>query len=52
MAASASLTWMSMVQIPIGLEAAHNGSIDLISRRAYTFTGDNGAPRPPIASHR
>jgi hypothetical protein len=31
------------VQIPIGLEAAHIGSIDLITRRAYTFSGDNGA---------
>ena len=31
------------VQIPIGLEAAHIGSIDLITRRAFTFFGDNGA---------
>ena len=31
-----------MTQIPIGLEEAHNGAVDLVSMKAYTFSGDNG----------
>lgn len=30
------------VQIPIGLEAAHSGVVDLVHRRAYTFDGPKG----------
>ena len=31
-----------MVQIPIGLEDAHNGVVDLVRMRALTFHGPNG----------
>ena len=31
-----------LTQIPIGLEDQHNGAVDLINMRAYTFSGDNG----------
>jgi small GTP-binding protein len=31
-----------MIQIPIGLEDKHEGVIDLIKMKAYTFHGDNG----------
>ncbi len=31
-----------MVQIPLGLEEAHEGVVDLISMKAYRFDGDNG----------
>ncbi len=31
-----------MVQIPIGLEENHQGAVDLVSMRAYIFSGDNG----------
>ena len=31
-----------MVQIPIGLEDAHQGAVDLVGMKAYTFSGDNG----------
>ncbi|MFA7302442.1 MAG: elongation factor G [Candidatus Paceibacterota bacterium] len=30
------------LQIPIGLEAAHEGVVDLLSMKAYTFTGNMG----------
>jgi elongation factor G len=41
-----------LMQIPIGLEHAFHGVIDLISMKAYTFEGDNGEhvvekPIPP-----
>ncbi len=31
-----------MMQIPIGLEDRHEGSVDLMTRTAYYFDGDNG----------
>lgn len=31
-----------MVQIPIGVEDAHNGVVDLVKMKAYTFQGENG----------
>lgn len=31
-----------MIQHPIGLEAKHEGLVDLVSRKAYYFDGDNG----------
>jgi elongation factor G len=31
-----------MMQIPIGLEAEHQGVVDLVSMKAYSFEGDNG----------
>jgi elongation factor G len=31
-----------MIQHPIGLEDRHNGVVDLVTRRAYYFDGDNG----------
>lgn len=31
-----------MIQHPLGLEDAHEGTIDLITRKAYRFSGDNG----------
>ena len=31
-----------MMQIPIGLEAEHEGVVDLIEMKAYYFDGDNG----------
>lgn len=31
-----------MYQIPIGLEDAHNGVVDLVKMKAYYFDGDNG----------
>ncbi len=31
-----------MVQLPIGLEEKHEGVVDLIKMRGYTFSGDNG----------
>jgi len=31
-----------MAQLPIGLEDAHKGCVDLISMKAYYFDGDNG----------
>ena len=31
-----------MMQLPWGVEADHNGVIDLITMKAYTFEGDNG----------
>lgn len=31
-----------MVQIPIGLEDAHNGVVDLVKMRAFTFSGEHG----------
>jgi elongation factor G len=31
-----------MMQIPIGLENDHNGVVDLVTMKAYTFHGDNG----------
>ena len=31
-----------MAQIPIGLEEAHNGAVDLVSMKAYNFSGANG----------
>ena len=31
-----------MTQIPIGLEEAHQGVVDLVSMKAYIFSGDNG----------
>jgi elongation factor G len=31
-----------MVQIPIGLEEAHEGVVDLVTMKAVTFSGDNG----------
>jgi elongation factor G len=31
-----------MMQIPIGLEDKHEGVVDLITMKAYTFEGDNG----------
>ena len=31
-----------MMQLPIGLEDKHEGVIDLIKMKAYTFSGDNG----------
>ncbi len=31
-----------MVQIPIGLEDKHNGLVDLLTMKAYTFSGPNG----------
>ncbi len=31
-----------MVQLPIGLEEKHEGLIDLVTMKAYTFHGDNG----------
>ncbi len=31
-----------MMQIPIGLEDNHNGVVDLVEMKAYTFHGDNG----------
>jgi len=34
-----------LVQIPIGLEAAHQGVIDLITMKALYFDGDNGEVR-------
>ncbi len=30
------------LQIPMGLEAAHSGVVDLVHRRAYTFEGPKG----------
>ncbi|MBI2025467.1 elongation factor G, partial [Candidatus Kaiserbacteria bacterium] len=30
------------MQIPIGLEAAHEGAVDLLSMKAYTFSGNMG----------
>ena len=31
-----------MMQLPIGLSDEHNGAVDLIKMRAFTFSGDNG----------
>jgi elongation factor G len=31
-----------MFQLPIGLEEKHEGMIDLVNMKAYTFEGDNG----------
>ncbi len=31
-----------MLQLPIGLEEKHNGHIDLVKMKAFTFSGDNG----------
>lgn len=31
-----------MVQIPIGVEDAHKGVVDLVKMKAFTFKGDNG----------
>jgi elongation factor G len=31
-----------MMQIPIGLEDAHDGVVDLVTMRAHKFSGDNG----------
>ncbi|MBL4844926.1 MAG: elongation factor G [Planctomycetes bacterium] len=31
-----------MIQHPLGLEADHRGSIDLVTRTCYSFSGDNG----------
>ncbi len=31
-----------IMQIPIGLEDQHNGVVDLVEMKAYTFHGDNG----------
>ena len=31
-----------MAQLPIGLEDAHKGSVDLVRMKAYTFEGDDG----------
>jgi elongation factor G len=31
-----------LMQIPIGLEADHQGMIDLVEMKAYTFDGENG----------
>ncbi len=31
-----------MMQIPIGLEAEHEGVVDLVTMRAFTFRGENG----------
>ncbi|HKP96150.1 MAG TPA: elongation factor G [Fibrobacteria bacterium] len=31
-----------MVQIPIGLEDKHNGLVDLLTMKAFTFSGPNG----------
>ncbi len=31
-----------MMQLPIGLEAEHDGVVDLVKMKAYTFSGDNG----------
>ena len=31
-----------MIQHPLGLEDQHQGTIDLITRKAYRFSGDNG----------
>jgi elongation factor G len=31
-----------MIQIPLGLEEKHEGVIDLVKMKAYTFHGDNG----------
>jgi elongation factor G len=31
-----------MMQLPIGLEDAHNGVVDLVEMKAYTFHGENG----------
>ncbi|MDP2314235.1 MAG: elongation factor G [Pseudomonadota bacterium] len=31
-----------MLQLPIGLEEKHNGHVDLVKMKAFTFSGDNG----------
>ncbi|MGH1468089.1 MAG: elongation factor G [Bdellovibrionales bacterium] len=31
-----------MAQIPIGVEDAHEGAVDLVKMKAYTYEGDNG----------
>ncbi len=31
-----------MLQLPIGLEEKHNGHVDLVQMKAFTFSGDNG----------
>jgi len=31
-----------MAQIPIGVEDAHEGAVDLVTMKAYTYSGDNG----------
>lgn len=32
----------SLTQLPIGLEDAHRGVVDLVTRKAFTFEGSNG----------